>query len=88
MSVKTRKEQIEYLKNLKDENINYSDAPAVTDFIDWQPNPFFKSVKVQLSAKIDKDILAWLKLHGEVSKFLNEILRQRMFKERQQHPDL
>ena len=81
--MKTRLEQIEYLKNLKDEDIDYSDAPAVTDFINWQPNPFFKPIKAQLSAKVDKDILAWLKMHGEVSKFLNQVLREKMFEERQ-----
>jgi uncharacterized protein (DUF4415 family) len=80
--MKTRLEQIEYLKNLKDEDIDYSDAPQVTDFTNWEPNPFFKPVKAQLSAKVDKDILAWLKMHGEVSKFLNKILREKMFEER------
>lgn len=80
--MKTRKEQIEHLKNLKDEEIDYSDASAVTDFTNWQPNPFFKPVKAQISAKIDKDILAWLKMHGEVSKFLNKVLREKMLEER------
>lgn len=83
--MKTRKDQIEHLKNLKDEDIDYSDAPAVVDFTNWQPNPFFKPVKAQLSAKIDKDILAWLKMHGAVSKFLNKILREQMFAERKSH---
>jgi uncharacterized protein (DUF4415 family) len=80
--MKTRQEQIKYLNNLKDEEIDFSDIPEVTDFKNWKPNPFFKPVKVQLSAKIDKDIFAWLKLHGEVSKFLNKILREKMFSER------
>ena len=44
---------------------------------------FSSLLKAQLSAKIDKDILAWLKMHGEVSKFLNQILREKMFEERQ-----
>jgi len=81
--MKTRQEQVEYLKNLKDKDIDFSDIPEVTDFTNWKPNPFFKPVKVQLSAKIDKDLLAWLKMHGEVSKFLNGILREKMFDERQ-----
>lgn len=85
MSAKTRKQQIEYIKNLKDDDIDYSDAPEVTDFTHWEPNPFFKPIKVQLSAKIDKDIFAWLKVHGKVSEFLNAMLRQKMFEERQQH---
>lgn len=81
--MKTRQEQIEYLKNLNDDDIDYSDAPAVIDFTNWKPNPFFKPIKAQLSAKIDKDILSWLKMHGEVSKFLNTVLREKMFEERQ-----
>lgn len=80
--MKNRQEQINHLKNLKDKDINFSDAPEVEDLTNWQPNPFFKPIKAQLSAKIDKDILAWLKTHGEVSKFLNQILREKMFEER------
>ena len=79
---KTRDEQLNHLKNLKDEDIDFSDIPEVTDFTGWSTNSFFKPVKVQLSAKVDKDILAWLKLHGEVSKFLNKILRDKMLDER------
>ena len=80
--MKSRQEQIRYLKNLKDNDIDFSDAPEVTDFTNWQPNPFFKPVKAQLSAKVDKDIMAWLKMHGEVSKFLNQVLREKMYEER------
>jgi uncharacterized protein (DUF4415 family) len=82
--MKSRQHQIEYIRNLKDEDIDYSDAPEVTDFTNWHPNPFFKPIKVQLSAKIDKDIFAWLKLHGEVSKFINKVLREKMLAERKQ----
>lgn len=85
MSTKTRKQQLEYIKNLRDEDIDYSDAPAATDFVHWETNPFFKPIKVQLSAKVDKDIFAWLKIHGKVSEFLNTLLRQKMLEERQQH---
>lgn len=80
--MKTRQEQLDYIKNQKDEDIDYTDAPAITDFTNWHPNPFFKPVKAQISAKIDKDILAWLKMHGEVSKFLNKVLREKMLEER------
>ncbi len=79
---KTREEQINYLKNLKDKDIDFSDIPETTDFSGWEPNSFFRPVKIQLSAKIDKDIVAWLKMHGEVSKFLNKILREKMIDDR------
>jgi uncharacterized protein (DUF4415 family) len=80
--MKTRTEQIEYLKNLAYDDIDYSDIPAITNFTNWEPNPFFKPVKTQISAKLDKDIVAWLKMHGEVSKFLNKVLREKMLEER------
>ena len=40
-----RKKQIKHLKNLKDEDIDFSDIPEVTNFTGWEPNPFFKPVK-------------------------------------------
>ena len=80
--MKTRQDQIKFLNNLKDINLDYSDIPEVSNFNNWQPNPFFKPIKAQLSAKIDKDILAWLKTHGAVSKYINQLLREKMFEER------
>lgn len=77
-----RKQQIQRLKRLPDAQIDFSDIPEINNLSGWQPNPFFKSVKGQLSAKIDKDVIAWLKMHGEVSKFLNALLREKMMQER------
>ena len=37
--MKTRQEQIEHLKNLKDEDIDYSDIPAVEDFSQFRQVP-------------------------------------------------
>ena len=78
-----RNKQIKHLKTLPDDKIDFSDLPEVTDFKNWEPNPFYKPVKTQLSAKVDKDIMAWLKMHGEVSRFLNKILREKMLEDRQ-----
>jgi hypothetical protein len=33
---------------------------------------------------LDKDVIAWLKIHGPVSKFLNQICREKMQEERQE----
>jgi hypothetical protein len=38
----TREQQIERLKNLPDDKIDFSDAPEVTEFTGWEPSPFFK----------------------------------------------
>lgn len=77
-------EELKALVNMKDEDIDYSDIPEVTDFTGWEPNPFFKPVKAPVSAKLDKDVIAWLKMHGSISKFLNQICRERMQEERKE----
>lgn len=77
-------EELKALANMKDEDIDYSDIPEVTDFTGWEPNPFFKPVKAPVSAKLDKDVIAWLKMHGSISKFLNQICREKMQEERKE----
>lgn len=75
--------ELKLLANIKDEDIDFSDIPEIMDFTDWKPNPFFKPIKAPISAKLDKDIIAWLKMHGPVSKFLNQICREKMQEEKQ-----
>lgn len=80
------KKMLEELKNLAempDEDIDYSDIPEVTNLVGWEPNPFFKPIKASISAKLDKDVIAWLKMHGSVSAFLNRLCREKMFEEHQ-----
>lgn len=77
-------EELKALANMKDEDIDYSDTPEITDFTGWEPNPFFKPVKAPVSAKLDKDVIAWLKMHGSISKFLNQICREKMQEERKE----
>jgi uncharacterized protein (DUF4415 family) len=76
-------EELKALESMRDEDIDYSDIPEITDFTGWEPNPFFKPIKAPISAKLDKDVIAWLKIHGSVSKFLNQICREKMFEEKQ-----
>ena len=79
-----RKQQIKHLSNISDEKIDFSGIPEMTQYSGWEPNPFFKPIKGQLSEKIDKDIIAWLKKrHNKVSSFVNTLLREKMLEERQ-----
>lgn len=75
-------EELRSLANISDAEIDYSDIPEITNLIGWEPNPFFKPVKAPISAKLDKDVIAWLKIHGSISKFLNQICREKMQEER------
>lgn len=36
-------EELKALANMKDEDIDYSDIPEITDFTGWEPNPFFQT---------------------------------------------
>jgi len=74
-------EEIRDLAKMSDDDIDYSDIPDVTNLKGWEPNPFFKPIKAQISAKLDKDVIAWLKMHGSISGFLNAICREKMSEE-------
>ena len=67
---------------MSDNDIDFSDIPEIEDNLEWRINPFFKPVKSQITARLDKDVVMWLKLHGDVTKFLNKVLREKMFEER------
>ena len=76
-------EELKILNSMADDEIDYSDMPEVTTLKGWQPNPLFKPIKAPISAKLDKDVIAWLKMHGSLSGFLNKLCREKMFEEHQ-----
>jgi uncharacterized protein (DUF4415 family) len=67
---------------MKDEDIDFSDIPEVTDLsglVPRIPHPMYKPMKVPVSCKLDADILAWLKSGGKgYQTRLNAILRRVM----------
>lgn len=66
MKTKNREEQLTYLRNLKDEDIDYSDDYEITDdeISLIRPNPlFYKPVKKKVSFTLDMDIISWLHRH-------------------------
>jgi uncharacterized protein (DUF4415 family) len=70
------------LDSIKEEDIDYSDIPEVTDFSKlrpWEQRQMFKPVKVTVTCKIDADIVAWLKQGGKgYQTRLNAVLRYAM----------
>lgn len=72
---------IDAIKNIPDEEIDYSDIPPLTEQF-WQNavrGQFYRPKKSQVSVRIDNDILAWLKKDGKgYQTRLNQILRQAM----------
>ena len=74
-------EELKLLATMPDEDIDYSEIPEVINLVGWEPNPLFKPIKAPISAKLDKDVILWLKMHGSVSGFLNKLCREKMFEE-------
>lgn len=63
-----------------DRGIDYSDIPTLTD---EQLAGFRRSRKVLIAARLDRDVVDWLKKYGEgYSTRINLILRQAMAKAR------
>lgn len=75
------KEDIERIRNIPEEAIDYSDIlPLTEDF--WENGVrglMYRPVKKQITARIDADVLAWLKSGGKgYQTRINAILRQEM----------
>ena len=61
---------IDAIKNIPDEEIDFSDIPPLTEQF-WQNavrGQFYRPKKSQVSVRIDNDILAWLKKTAKVIK--------------------
>lgn len=81
---KKQRAELEALKSLADEDIDYSDIPALNEEF-WKNavrNPFYKPVKASTTVRLDADVLAWLKSKGKgYQTRINSILRDAMLKE-------
>jgi uncharacterized protein (DUF4415 family) len=80
----TAKQQTELneLAQMSDVDIDYSDIPKMTETETWRLaacSPFHKPVKQQLTARIDADVVVWLKSKGRgYQSRMNAILRNAM----------
>ena len=66
-----QKKRLEALDNLRDEDIDFSDIPRLTEDF-WKNgirNPYYaKALKEQLTIRLDADILDWFKRHAKDGK--------------------
>ena len=71
---------LDYLATRKDEDVDLSDMPEVTDWTGWQRGKFYRPVKQQLTLRLDSDVVHWFKTHAEGAKGyqtkINAALRQ------------
>jgi uncharacterized protein (DUF4415 family) len=76
-----QKAELAALSARPDSDIDYSDAPALPDDFGarGERGRFYKPVKQQITARVDADVLAWLKSHGKGYQVrMNAILRREM----------
>jgi uncharacterized protein (DUF4415 family) len=77
----TQKAELRTLFARPDSEIDYSDIPQLTE--DFWENAvrgrFYKPVKRQITARVDADVLEWLKSQGKgYQSRINAILRREM----------
>ncbi|MBU2717945.1 cytoplasmic protein [Acidithiobacillus ferridurans] len=84
---RNQKAELEALKQSSDEDIDYSDIPALGDDF-WKAavrNPFYKPKKASTTVRVDVDVLLWLRSNGKEGKGyqtrINTILREAMLRD-------
>jgi len=81
-----QKENLARVAALSDEEIDTSDAPELTDaqLAEMQRGTHFRPIKKQITARVDADVLAWLKSQGKgYQSRMNAILREAMLNGKQ-----
>ena len=78
---KAQEDNLKRLAAMPDEEINYDDIPKLTEaqLAGMQRGAFYRPVKKQITARVDADVLAWLKSQGkDYQSRMNAILRDAM----------
>jgi uncharacterized protein (DUF4415 family) len=77
---KVSKKEWDRIDTIKDEKIDTSEIPEVTNFSgfrSWEDRRMYKPVKVTVTCKLDADIVSWLKKDGKgYQTRMNSILRK------------
>lgn len=77
-------ENLRAVAAIEDKHIDFSDIPELTakDFARAIPNPYYRPVKKAVSARLDADVIAWLKSKGSgYQTRMNQLLRKAMLQE-------
>lgn len=71
--------QIAALRRMKDEDIDLTDIPEITDWSGAVVGKFYRPIKKSLTIRVDADVLAWLKSQGKgYQTRINGLLRRVM----------
>src|SRR5437588_5465990 len=61
---KEQRRNIRAIAAKKDEDIDFSDAPAVVDWSGAEIGKFYRPTKKPVTMRLDSDVIAWLKADG------------------------
>jgi uncharacterized protein (DUF4415 family) len=76
---KKQKQELAALAAMRDDQIDFSDAPEVRDWSRAVVGKFYRPIKKSLTIRLDADLLAWLKSHGRgYQTRINKLLRAAM----------
>jgi len=78
-------EQLQALRNLRDEDIDFSDVPPITDFTGWRrvSDLVPEENKQQITLRLDAEVLAFFKATGKrYQSRINAALREYMLAHR------
>lgn len=76
---KEQKRDIRAIAAKRDEDIDFSDAPAVIDWSGAEIGKFYRPTKKPVTMRLDSDVIAWLKADGRgYQTKANWLLRQAM----------
>ena len=74
----SREQQLEILKKMSDEDIDFSDAPEATNEQLARLSVFVPPKKKTITIKLDEDVIRWFKgeqPEGGYQTFINAVLR-------------
>ena len=79
-----RKRKLSALAARPDSEIDLSEIPALKESF-WKiavRNPYYRPVKMQLTVRLDADVVAWLRRQGKgYQTRLNQVLREAMLED-------
>ena len=76
---KTPDPELQALLRLRDEDIDTSDIPEITDWSKAVVGKFYRPIKSPVTIRLDADVLDWLKRSGPgYQTRINALLRQAM----------
>jgi uncharacterized protein (DUF4415 family) len=82
-TAKAKDSEAKRLAAMREEDIDTSDIPEVTDWSGAVTGKFYRPVKQQVTLRIDADVLAWFKAQGgKYQSELNRVLREHMLRGR------